>query len=451
MVLSDLQVALIGAGLVAVAGVWAYNLWQEKKHRRVTEAAFKSHDDTLLNMNAEKPAQSLNFDAGQREDDFAPDGHVIDHAVAHGITAKIDTDMIEERIEPTLLPLPEEESGAVAIASEVTEAVPEQSSHSVSAPETTAHEFAHTTRPDALAAAAGPETLPAAGLSFFEMGDGLPPLPAEWADALSDCILRFNTPEPTSAAALWMLQSAWVDQLGKTLRWLAFDDSLQHWVDIQAQSTGRYLHWAAALQLVDRRGPIAERALTHYVDSMQTLAKQAGASIAVPDVAPLVAHAVALDVFCAAVDIQFTVHLVESAGGIFSGTKLRGVAEASGMQLEKDGRFHARDSAGGELFTLSNLGSEGFTAENLRTLATHGLSLTLDVPRVNDGLATFMRMLAAGQQLARALDGVLVDAQRLPLSDEMTAAIRTKITELQRALVDAQIVPGSPHALRLFS
>jgi len=104
------------------------------------------------------------------------------------------------------------------------------------------------------------------------------------------------------------------------------------------------------------------------------------------------------------------------------------------------------------LFTLSNLGSEGFTAENLRTLATHGLSLTLDVASGElTGLATFMRMLAAGQQLARALDGVLVDAQRLPLSDEMTAAIRTKITELQRALVDAQIVPGSPHALRLFS
>jgi FtsZ-interacting cell division protein ZipA len=449
MVLSDLQVALIGAGLVAVAGVWAYNLWQEKKHRRMTEAAFKAHDDTLLNMHAEPPAQSPDFPAEQREEGLPPDGHGIDHTLASEMTASFGNAVIGERIEPTLPPLPGDEGEALTIAPAAAESAPEQSPHAEFAHEVSPG-FAKPTHADAAMAAAEPETLSAAG-SASEAGGGLPPLPADWADALSDCILRFATPEPTSAAALWMLQSAWADQMNKALRWLAFDDSLQHWVDIHAQSTGRHVHWAAALQLVDRRGPIAERTLTHYVESMQSLARQAGASIDVPDAAALVAHAAALDAFCAAVDIQFTVHLVESAGGIFSGTKLRGVAEASGMQLEKDGRFHARDSAGGELFTLSNLGSEGFSAENLRTLATHGLSLTLDVPRVHDGLATFMRMLAAGQQLARALEGVLVDAQRLPLSDDMTVAIRTKITELQRSLANAQIIPGSPHALRLFS
>jgi len=73
------------------------------------------------------------------------------------------------------------------------------------------------------------------------------------------------------------------------------------------------------------------------------------------------------------------------------------------------------------------------------------------VPQVSDGPAVFARMLATGQQLARALDGVLVDAQRMPLTDVMTSAIRTKIAELQQTMREADIVPGSARAHCLFS
>jgi hypothetical protein len=65
-----------------------------------------------------------------------------------------------------------------------------------------------------------------------------------------------------------------------------------------------------------------------------------------------------LDEFCAAVDIQFVLHVVEAGGGVFAGTKLRGVAEAAGLALEGDGVFRARDEGGGELFTVANLGAE---------------------------------------------------------------------------------------------
>jgi FtsZ-interacting cell division protein ZipA len=162
-------------------------------------------------------------------------------------------------------------------------------------------------------------------------------------------------------------------------------------------------------------------------------------------------RAASLDEFCAAVDIQFVLHVVEATGGVFAGTKLRGVAEAAGLALEGDGVFCARDEAGRELFTVANLGAERLEAESIKSLATHGLTLSMDVPRVSDGAVAFDRMLAVARQLAAALGGVLVDAQRAPLSDAMIDAIRAKTAELQQRMRDGGIAPGSTRALRLFS
>jgi len=46
---SELQIGLIALGLIAVVGIVAYNKWQERKHRRHAEDAFRSeHRDVLL-------------------------------------------------------------------------------------------------------------------------------------------------------------------------------------------------------------------------------------------------------------------------------------------------------------------------------------------------------------------------------------------------------------------
>lgn len=54
---SELQIALIGAGLAAVVLVVGYNKWQERRHRRAAERAFRSdHRDVLLEPRAEAEA-----------------------------------------------------------------------------------------------------------------------------------------------------------------------------------------------------------------------------------------------------------------------------------------------------------------------------------------------------------------------------------------------------------
>lgn len=58
--MSDLQIALAVFGVVVIGGVYAYNLWQERKLRQRLERAFEGQrDDVLLSKPAAMPASSV--------------------------------------------------------------------------------------------------------------------------------------------------------------------------------------------------------------------------------------------------------------------------------------------------------------------------------------------------------------------------------------------------------
>ncbi|MFZ3223775.1 MAG: cell division protein ZipA C-terminal FtsZ-binding domain-containing protein [Rugosibacter sp.] len=456
MVLSDLQITLIGAGILGVAAVWVYNQWQERKARRLTEAALTHPtDDTLLKTSAIDHVV-INDKPMTEPGNMASPVHFISPApdFANGAedSAAIEKGDMPERIEPTLSSLGATNEAAGSVLPSVIEhnvmAQHAESSTLLDMPSVDSSSVASllVAQPTSTAAV---EIAPVAesGVVNTAASD----LPIERADPLIDGVIRLYTAKATPAATMSVLMRGCVPPQGKSVRWSAFDEVIGEWIAVDEQTVGWFHQWVGALQLVDRRGAVSERELVHFFEDVQQAAQQINAELSIPDIAPIWAYAGALDQFCATVDYQFTVYIVESAGAAFTGTKLRGVAEASGMLLEADGCFYARGNAGDELFTLVNLGNEGFTADNLRTLATHGLSLTLDVPRVRDGLATFTRMLVTGQQLAKALDGIMVDAQRIRLAEEKTSAIRAKITELQHKMLEADITPGSSRALRLFS
>jgi FtsZ-interacting cell division protein ZipA len=381
MALTDLHIALIGAGVTGVLMVWGYNVWQDRKHRKTAERIF----------------------SGEKADALASDVE----------TAPVPA---ERRQEPTFAPEPADDEPAPVAA-----------------------------------AAAQPQPEPVASPQAPEPAVAEPPAPGSM-DEIADCTLRFSAAAPIAAPIVQSIQRSWSGGLAKPLAWMARGGAAGGWLRIAADDEGGYREWAVSLQLVDRRGPVSEAELAAFCAGVEALVHQTGATLETsPDLEELAAQAGALDQFCASVDIQFVLHVVEAAGGTFAGTKLRGLAEAAGLTLEDDGLFHARDATGGEAFSLGNLGAERFDAESLRSLATHGLTFSIDVPRVSDGKAAFEGMLGAARQIAGALGGVLVDAQRAPLSDAMIAAIRAKTIELQQRMRDGGIDPGSPRALRLFS
>lgn len=420
--MSDLQIALAAVGGLMVAAVWIYNNWQERKHLKAAEDIFKSgQSDALLTGNATTSATS----AAQR-------------------------------------PIPEELMAAPArlephLSNDVDDAV--QTSKAHASPPVTAYVPPVMPAPmrtpvvnEAAPAAASPS---ASRLSSAGSPATLPPLPAQWADSIADCILRFNTPEPIEAHPVWQAQLPWAADISKPVHWLVFEPAGSlggAWRSLGDKDRGAYTEWAISLQLVNRQGPVSEDELALFLNGAQKFVRQmGGAPLTLPDRAETLSYAEKLDRFCADVDIQFSLHIVEASGGSFAGTKLRSVAEAAGLVLEADGVFRARDIDSVELFTLGNMGEPRLAVDTIKSLSTPGLTVTLDVPRVADGPVAFDRLLTTARQLSKTLGGVLVDAQRAPLGAPMINGIRAKSGELQKRMRDGGIAPGSVRAARLFS
>lgn len=379
MALSELHLALIGAGVTGVLMVWAYNVWQDRKYRKTAERIFSGGKEEVPSA-AGADSPSPTFSAGRQEPTLATD--------TEAMTGETDGQALTEQGSPP-------------------------------------------------------------GESALQQAAEDSPRPG---DPVADCTLVFRADEPVAAPVVMSIQRSWALDPGRRLSWRARESVGMEWQLVSPEATSAYREWAVSLPLADRRGAVSEAEISAFTEASRALARQVGATLAPEiDVAETAAHAAALDQFCASVDIQFALHVVDAGGGTFAGTKLRGVVEAAGMALEDDGVFRLRDAAGGEEFSLGNISQESFDAEGLRSQALHGVSLSIDVPRVTAGPEAFEHMLATARQVATALGGVLVDAQRAPLAEPMIAAIRDKIAELQQRMRDGGIDPGSSRALRLFA
>ena len=80
-----------------------------------------------------------------------------------------------------------------------------------------------------------------------------------------------------------------------------------------------------------------------------------------------------------------------------------------------------------------------------------GVTLLLDVPRLQQGVRVFDRMIDTGTQLASALNGTLVDDNDTPVTEPGLEQIRAQLRGIYAAMEAKGIPAGSRVALRLFS
>jgi hypothetical protein len=358
---SELQLALAAAGVAVIAAVWGYNHWQERKHRRLAEAAFAPTGSADVLATATEPPAS--------EDRREPA-------------------MAEERREPVI------------------------------------------------------DAAPAADAAL-----ALPLLPEAWADEMADCVVRIHFAEPIAAARLWAAQAEWAGQLQRPLQWLGLDPILQMWRQLGSGDNGRYGIVCVAMQLADRRGAVSEAEVATFLAGLQALLQEHDAVAALPDADDVLIRARAVDDACIAVDMQLALNLVPANGRPFDGAALRHALEQAAFILGEDGIFRP---AADDSFSLGPLGGGAFD-EFAENALEHGMTLTLDVPRVADGLVAFDRLLALVGELSEKFDCALVDAQRNALAAEAVAAIRSRIADLQGQMAQRRIAPGGVRARRLFS
>lgn len=356
--MSDLQIALAAIGLLVVGGVYAFNLWQERKLRQRLERAFEGgHEDVLLKTAAPEPV------------------------------------VPPPRIEPSL-------NGATVAAE---------------------------------SAAVEPATVTSDG-----------------ADSLIEFAADIELSEPAGDAALRELLSR-LATFGKPARLLGWDEAAGAWQVLGRGAHGDCLRLLAALQLVNRAGPVHTPQLNGFCDAVRAWAGLHGGEVEIDDTATALQAARDLDVFCGDMDVAIGLNVVAQSGSAFSGEQIAAAAQAAGFSLEADGVFHWRDGNGQTLFTLENHEPEAFTEDRLAAMQTPGMTLLLEVPRIADGTAALDQMARVGTMIAQALDGFVVDDNRVPLQDAGLARIKTQLQGICATMAERQIPAGSPRALRLFA
>jgi ZipA, C-terminal FtsZ-binding domain len=305
----------------------------------------------------------------------------------------------------------------------------------------------HTLADDALQPAPRPEASPpAAAPTAAGAAQGGPRVLEEAVDF----IVSVECPSAASGAdILKHAQTLAHEAMRRPIHWEALDPGHGEWEQPSGQK--RYRRVRAGIQLTSRAGPATEADIGAFCLGVQEIGLALGADLDMPDPEEAVRRAADLDRFCADVDVQVGLNVVAADAETFPGTKIRALAESAGMQYGKDGRFHRLSEGGAELFGLANLEAMPFHAETMRTLATRGVTILLDVPRAPPAASTFRAYVEFARQAEHSLGGTLVDDNRKPINQAALDSIAMQLEAIHKTMSARGIEPGGPLALRLFS
>jgi hypothetical protein len=267
-------------------------------------------------------------------------------------------------------------------------------------------------------------------------------------DADIECVVWLTPAQPAPTVGLAHGLAA---RAAKPTRWLGRSGANPSWRAIDGSTPGPWQEIAACMLLADRKGAATREELDAFLRLVEAVATSISAECVWPDEREEAGRAEALDRLCADLDVQIGFTILKPESAPIAGTRLRGVAEASGFRLSPAGQFeYVHEETGAVLYSLQNVQSEPFTLDGLRSQGVQGVVLLLDVPRVADPVKAYDQMRLLARRLAQTLEGVLVDDNRRPLDDAALGAIRAQVQGTVVALREAQIEPGGQRALRLF-
>lgn len=277
-----------------------------------------------------------------------------------------------------------------------------------------------------------------------------PPLPTdigepttELVSSEADFIARLALPEIVGGEQLLEIPRDALALLRKRVAWVGYDEARAHWELIQP--TGRYRELRIGMQLADRSGPINASLVDQFRKAVERIADELTAVPEVPAAREAVARAINLDRLGAEVDIQLAVHLAPRHDH-FSPDVVRDTALEKGFRLSSDGVLAYHDAAGDRLFFLQMPDARAPDG-----LPPPTACCILEVPCIAHGERAFDRMMAVAQELAEALDALLVDEHRRPVTERFVAPVRQQIIQLQGRMAQQGVAAGSSLALRLFA
>lgn len=490
--MSDLQIVLIIIGGLIIIAVLVFNWWQERRFHQQVDNNFSNiksdalFDETALDSNTLSDANDP-FDDG--------------FAINHDFIQEISITEVEQRLEPSLepeidiqgqalygepetalaQPLPAQESalksvdaamelmtdneftadanaeinpvnhdgikaifaGAFSknIEADKTEDINQNQQQSTDS---------HQNQPDD----ASQQEVPAQNLPaiLHEQVDLIAVLHLALESTLEACVAALNSDFETYDKPVFIHVQT------PDLRWLLLSE-----VSFRPEfSTQKISKIACSLQLADRTGPVSRSVVNRFQLAVESLGLDMNAHVEWQSAGDPVADAAALDTFCIDVDKTMGFHLLHGENGAFTGTKLRGLAEAQGLELAADGTFKYYDEATKKQavsaaklvvpsFVMFNRDQYPFSQEMLRSSVIKGITFQLDIPHVSQCTEAYNHMVQVAKQMETGLHAQLVDDNDRPLGDVQIDKIRHQLKIIQATMLTRNIIPGSDVAHRLFS
>ncbi len=238
-------------------------------------------------------------------------------------------------------------------------------------------------------------------------------------------------------------------KIAKNILWEGLVGGL--WQPVDPTLDEKYRELRAGLQLADRGGAVDPVTLQNFDEAMTNFAAGINAVSQREEVNDAARRAQMIDAFCAESDVEIAVNIIGKSGVTFAATKVRGLAEAQGLEALATGEFAKKDDYGRLLFVLRN--GNPHESPSIRTDQPYLTQLTfaLDVPRTPQAGRVFERMFALALQFADVLHGEVVDDNKKVLTAHGRKLIAETIHGITGEMQQKGIAPGSSIAIRLYS
>lgn len=455
--MSDLWMILVLLGVSIVLAVVVFNWWQEKKYRRDVEYRFShTRGDVLDTEPTSKAKESFKKNAAEK----------------HPVSEDVEGWMSEPRVRQSAKVEP-----AFTVAETPSSKKPVSDKSGLNLNKQPGETPIPPAKVDHPAAITPPVTAPVAEIPLSEATPFIAEVaqfPEENAQELSPTpVVTANPalPPAVHTAMDWVglidaplgVMLAELEDMQAEVRTFPQHATLWaqsaisgEWQDVLSLDAKALLDQtpasqvACSLQLADRGGPVDEETLKRFQKSMETLARALGLSVSWQGGYEPSQQAQSIDAFCIEVDKAVEFHVLANQG-MFHATKLRGLAEACGMQLTEDGRFELFNHDGQLEFSVRNYEGKPFSAEMLKSAVMTGVTFQLDIPTTPNSLQVFDHMVEIASNMAGSLSASLIDVNRKPIGDVQLDKIRQQLRNISNAMAAQGIIPGSSHAKRLFS
>lgn len=213
----------------------------------------------------------------------------------------------------------------------------------------------------------------------------------------------------------------------------------------------QYERVRVGLQLLDRRGSVREDELRAFCESLQSMGTSLVGEIDFAPRGESLRAAAEMDRQIADLDIQVGLSIIRRTGHPFAASLIAQVVALSSGGLGSDGRFHVPAAGGADRLWVANLEAVPFRLDDLSTQGSRGVTVAMDVARAPDEATGFDEFVAFARDLARVLEGELVDDDHRPVSDDALGAIKDEVDRVRGRLAALGVPAGSALALRLFA